>query len=82
VAAVTSKNSNEKDLKSRLAYNVRRAREDAGLTQERAAKLVAMHGGHWQKIEAGKVNATLSTVVRVARALRVDPSDLLARVSA
>jgi hypothetical protein len=36
-----------------------------------------MHWRHWQKIEAGEVNATLQTLVRIADALHVDPVDLV-----
>ena len=36
-----------------------------------------MHWRHWQKIEAGHTNLTLFTLVRVADALDVDPSELL-----
>jgi len=36
-----------------------------------------MHWRHWQKIEAGEVNVTLQTLVRLGESLNVDPSDLL-----
>lgn len=37
-----------------------------------------MHWRHWQKIEAGEVNATLHTLSRLCDALSVDVRDLLA----
>jgi hypothetical protein len=68
----------EKRLRRRLATNVRLLRARAGLTLEEAGYRAAMHWRHWQKIEAGEVNATLHTLVRVSAVLEVDPRDLLA----
>jgi transcriptional regulator with XRE-family HTH domain len=61
----------------RLRSNVRSLRHAAGLTLKKAAERAEMHWRHWQKIEAGEVNLTLQTLVRVAEALRVDVAALL-----
>lgn len=42
-----------------------------------AAERAGMHWRLWQKIEAGDTNATLQTLVRLAKALGVDAADLL-----
>ncbi len=65
----------------RLGHHARAARENAGLTLEEVAHRAGMHVRHWQKIEAGEVNATLRTLARVADALEVDPTRLLRPVS-
>ena len=57
---------------------MRQLRDRAGLTLEEAGHRAAMHWRHWQKIEAGEVNATLRTLARVSDVLQVDPRDLLA----
>lgn len=64
------------ELLRRLAVNVRRLRTAASLTVKQAAERAEMHWRHWQKIEAGQNNATLSTIVRVAAALHVTPAEL------
>jgi transcriptional regulator with XRE-family HTH domain len=50
--------------------NVRRERVLQRITQERLAEMVALHPRTIQKIEAGKVNILLTTVIRFQRALR------------
>lgn len=55
-----------------LAGNVRRLREKAGWTQEQAADAMEIATRHYQKIEAGDVNVTVATLVRVAKAFGVD----------
>ncbi len=50
--------------------NVRRERVRQTITQERLAEMVALHPRTIQKIEAGKVNILLTTIMRMQRALR------------
>jgi transcriptional regulator with XRE-family HTH domain len=52
-------------------------REEAGLTLEEAAHSGGLHWRHWQKVEAGEVNLTLASLVRLAAALGADPAKLL-----
>jgi predicted transcriptional regulator len=61
-----------------LSANVYRLRCSAELTQQAAAERAGIHWRHWQKIEAGEVNPTLSSLVKIANALRVDVAALLA----
>jgi hypothetical protein len=44
---------------------------------EESAHRARLHGRHWQKVEAGEVNVTLSTLSRIADALGVSVADLL-----
>lgn len=52
-------------------------RNGAALTLKKASERAEMHWRHWQKIEAGEVNVTLQTLVRLGDALDIDPADLL-----
>ncbi len=61
-----------REIRRRLAANVRRLREAAKLTLADAADYADMHWRHWQKVEAGEVNATLDTLARLCVALNVD----------
>jgi len=60
-----------------FARNVRRRRVEANLTQEGLAELSNLHRTYVSSIERGERNATLESVERIARALRVDPHTLL-----
>ncbi|MGA2483539.1 MAG: helix-turn-helix transcriptional regulator [Candidatus Acidiferrales bacterium] len=65
-----------------LAGNVRRFREKTGWTQEQAADAVGIAPRHYQKIEAGDVNVTVATLVRLANAFQVTVKDLFAEPGA
>lgn len=61
-----------------LGERVRELREERGWTLERAAEAMNLDLKHLQKIEAGKLNVTLVTVVRIAEGLGESVSALFA----
>ena len=63
--------SSQSEAQSLLAGNVRRLRANLQWTQEQAAEASDVAVRHFQKIEAGDVNVTVATLVRVAKAFRV-----------
>jgi transcriptional regulator with XRE-family HTH domain len=63
-----------------LAENMRNARAKQGMTQEALAHASGIHSSEISRIERAAREPRLSTLVQLARALRVTPSDLLARV--
>jgi transcriptional regulator with XRE-family HTH domain len=63
-------------LAKRLASSVRAERQHRGWTQEEAAAACELNMRHYQKLEAGSVNATLETLGRLCRAFEVDVSRL------
>jgi transcriptional regulator with XRE-family HTH domain len=65
------------DIRQRIALNVRRIRTHLGLTQESVAFSAGLALRHYQKIEAAELNITLESLVRIAKALKVDISKLL-----
>ena len=64
-------------LRKRLARNVRRLRNERGLSLEQAAGDVDMHARHWQKLEAAEIGVSLRTLDKLAVALNTEVSDLL-----
>ena len=56
---------------------VRELRERAGLSQEELADLANVHRTYIGGIERGERNPTLTTIHKIARALRVHPPRLL-----
>jgi transcriptional regulator with XRE-family HTH domain len=67
----------EEIIRQRLSTNVRALRNSALLTLKKSSERAEMHWRHWQKIEAGQVNITLQTLVRIAEVLGIEPADLL-----
>ena len=60
-----------------LGVNVRALRKARGLTLERTAEATHLDFRHIQQVEAGQLNVTLATVLRLADGLGVEPADLL-----
>ena len=52
--------------------NVRRLRNERGLTQEKLAELAELHLRTVQKIEAGETNILITTAARIQKALDCD----------
>lgn len=64
-----------KDL-GRRVKEIRRSRQ---LTQEALAEKLAMLPSNYARIEQGRMNATVDTLVRIAKALKVSVSDLFTK---
>jgi transcriptional regulator with XRE-family HTH domain len=60
-----------------LATNLRAARKKLKLTQEQVAERSGVHATEVSRIEAGKRDPQVSTVLRLARAVEVRPGQLL-----
>jgi len=67
----------EATLRERIARNVKARREALHLTITKAAAQSGLHRRHWVKVEGREVNATMFTLTRLAKALKLDPYDLL-----
>ncbi len=70
----------EAELRRRLAYHVKALREEMKLSVKEAAKRADLDPRHWQKIEDQRANAKVKTVTKLARALDIDPSELLREI--
>ena len=57
--------------------NIRAARERKGLTQRELSDLCGVDNSKICKIEQGKVNMTLLTLIEIAVALNISPAALL-----
>ncbi|MHB8523461.1 MAG: helix-turn-helix domain-containing protein [Limisphaerales bacterium] len=60
-----------------VARNVRVLRQQAGLSQEDLAELAGLHRTYVGSIERGERNVSLENIERLAKALKVPPSQLL-----
>jgi len=60
-----------------LGANLREARKKLGLTQEQVAERSGVHATEVSRIEAGKRDPQVSTVLRLAAAVEARPGELL-----
>jgi len=59
------------DINKRVGLNIRRTRENAGLSQEKLAALAGLHRAYIGHIERGEKNIGLKNLQKIAKALRV-----------
>ena len=64
-----------------LGANIRRLRRDAGLSQMELSDRCGLHFSEISRLERGRRDAQLSTIVKLARGLGVPPAALLAGIS-
>jgi transcriptional regulator with XRE-family HTH domain len=64
-------------LASRFATRLREIRESRRLSQERLADAAGLHRTHISLIERGRRSVRLETIERLAKALQVEPADLM-----
>ncbi len=59
-----------------LGHQVRRLRKERGWTIEEAAERFAVEPAHVRRVEAGRTNPSLATLVSIARGLGTDVTSL------
>jgi transcriptional regulator with XRE-family HTH domain len=69
------------DLKRTLAINLRRARQEQGLTQEELADRAGLSARYLGSVERADVSASITVVGNLADALKIDPGRLVTRAS-
>jgi DNA-binding XRE family transcriptional regulator len=69
------------DPLSTFAANLRRLREERGLSQEQLGEAANVHTTHVSKIERGRCEPGVRTVCKLARALRVSAGALFESVN-
>lgn len=66
------------DWNAVVGRNVRRRRQELGLSQEQVAHDAGITLRYMGKVERGQQNPSLDVMVRIASALNMKPADLLA----
>ncbi len=67
----------KKYININIGNRIKKARETAGLTQDRFAELIGMGTKNVSAIERGAVGVSLSSLQRICRVLSVSSDDLL-----
>jgi transcriptional regulator with XRE-family HTH domain len=65
-----------------FTMNLTRRRRALGLSQEAVAEAAVMDQSQYSRIERGRVDPSIRTLTRVARALGTTPSELLRGIAA
>ena len=65
-----------KDITKEVGFNIRRIREDKGLSQEKLAALADLHRAYIGQIERGEKNIGLKNLEKIAKALQVNIKEL------
>lgn len=65
------------DIRQIFAVNLRKARNDRGLSQEELASLADLDRTYISALERGVYYATIKTIDQLARVLKVEPGDFL-----
>ncbi|MBI4967266.1 MAG: helix-turn-helix transcriptional regulator [Rhodospirillales bacterium] len=68
------------DPKEILARNLRRIRKSTGLSQEELADRAGLHRTYISSIERAERNISIENIFLLARALDVEPGDLIKAV--
>ena len=76
MARVSGQQDRDRNL-VRLGDAVRRRRQDLSWSQEALADYAGIDRSHMGKIERGERNVTFLNILRIAKAIKCKPSDLL-----
>lgn len=67
----------ECDARKLVAFNVRRLRHARDLSQEELSARANIHRTHLTRLETQAINVSLGVILKLARALELDPRELL-----
>lgn len=70
-----------KDPRKKFGERIRTLRRQAGWSQEELAAACGLHRTYVGAVERGERNVSLVNIVRLARALRSKPADLIEDIS-
>jgi transcriptional regulator with XRE-family HTH domain len=60
-----------------IAANIKRIREERGMTQQQIATLIGMHRSNYSKIEKGQRDISVAAVVKIANHFEITVDELL-----
>jgi transcriptional regulator with XRE-family HTH domain len=63
-------------IAAQLGRRIREQRQDRGWTVEEASERFGIEPAHVRRVEAGRTNPSLATLVSIARGLSLDLTDL------
>ena len=67
----------EEEIIKKIAFNIKVERMRKNLTQFQLAEMIAVHEKYIGKVESGKQNLTIKTLIKLANALDIKLSKLV-----
>ena len=64
------------DINKEVGFNIRRIREELGISQEKLAALADLHRAYIGQIERGEKNIGFKNIEKIAKALHVNVKEL------
>lgn len=66
-----------RDILLKFGDKMQKVRKEKGISQEELASMLSMHRTYVGMVERGERNPTIRTLYKIAKALKVDSSELL-----
>lgn len=66
----------KRDYKSELGKHIAQVRRDAGFSQSQLANDAEIDLSTLSRLERGQLNFTIETIIKIARALEMEPKEL------
>jgi transcriptional regulator with XRE-family HTH domain len=73
----TSWNTKDSQLLQEIGNNIRNIRKECGYSQEEFADIAGFGRSYVTEIETGKRNISMLNLIKIIRALNVDPNKIL-----
>lgn len=73
----TSRNAKDNQLLLEIGDNIRKIRKERGYSQEEFADVAGFSRSYYTEIETGKRNISVLNLIRIIKALKVDPNELI-----
>lgn len=68
---------NENEILKKIAFNIKIERLRKGMTQFQLAEIIDVHEKYIGKVESGKQNITIKTLIKLSQALGADMTKLV-----
>ncbi len=76
----TGRTSKDKQQLLKIGDNIRAARKQMGYSQEAFADVAGFSRSYYTEIETGKRNISILNLIKIIKALKVDPNEIIGSV--
>ena len=73
----TDRNTKDRQYLLKIGDNIRTARKHRGYSQEEFADIAGFSRSYYTEIETGKRNLSVLNLIKIIKALKVDPNELI-----
>ncbi|MFC2007713.1 helix-turn-helix domain-containing protein [Chloroflexota bacterium] len=73
----TDRNAKDRQYLLKIGDNIRTVRKQRGYSQEEFADIAGFSRSYYTEIETGKRNISVLNLIKIIKALKVDPNELI-----